>query len=132
MEPGLIGIISLLSFTGAICLFGSCFAILDEPKKERTVPVQAADNNPQAVNNPQAAQETHANQEIAAPEEVPEITAPEDTAPEDTATSVHERIPLEDLSSTSTGDLTNASIVTPLPLYQSDILPQYSEVGFDC
>ncbi|PSK38688.1 hypothetical protein C7M61_002626 [Candidozyma pseudohaemuli] len=55
----------------------------------------------------------------------------ENTAPQDAATSVHESIALEDLSTTSTGDLTNASIVTPLPLYQSDILPQYSEVGFD-
>lgn len=92
----------------AFSLVSMCWEFVVKPariRKQRITPVQPAANNPQAVH--------------------------ENTAPQDAATSVHESIPLEDLSTTSTGDLTNASIVTPLPLYQSDILPQYSEVGFD-
>ncbi|PVH15575.1 uncharacterized protein CXQ87_003420 [Candidozyma duobushaemuli] len=109
---------------GAIFFIGCCyegFAEIDRMKK-RNVLVQSANTG----NNPQAVQDTdaHTNQEIA---------APEDTVQEDTATSVHESIPLDDLPSTTTGEGSNSntSVETPLPVYQSDFLPQYSEVEFD-
>lgn len=120
MEGVLMFILILYSLMGVAVLIFCCYTCFKAPepsKEERIVPVQSTDDNPQAL------QDANANQEIVVAED----------APEDTATSVHESIPLEDLSTTSTGEgmSSNASVETPLPLYQSDILPQYSEVGFD-
>ncbi|PVH15576.1 uncharacterized protein CXQ87_003421 [Candidozyma duobushaemuli] len=116
MEPILIFLICWFSFGFvATCIGAWCWE--NREKKERHVPVQSANTG----NNPQAVQETAAqpNQEI--------------TVPEGTAASVHESIRLEDLPSTTTGEgsNSNASVETPLPVYQSDLLPQYSEVEFD-